>query len=219
MKIIFAAMMFVFSVVAQADEAAMASGVADSATQSIMRPSPAEWKEMSSDQRSAWIDKANEESRIHELERQQKMAQKNIKLDEQIKLRDAAFEKEHLATTPKCSNIRFTGIATPAPDGGSVIAQVFASHDIEDTIARNPIQCRANQFGNSSCTGVAYLQKHKGRIENWDRDSYTIYTQLDFNTGRRGIELTVRRKDSACIDGKFVPIPCGDCGMPRVQPK
>lgn len=113
------------------------------------------------------------------------------------KLADELREKEHQATKPKCTNIRFTGVATP-PLYSRAIAQVLASNDIEDTIARNPIQCRPNQFGNPECTGVAYFQNKKGKIVNWNKDFYVIDTPLDFNTGRANIELSIRRKDAVC---------------------
>lgn len=115
------------------------------------------------------------------------------------KLADELREREHQATKPKCINIQFTGVATPLLYGHAVIAQALSSNDIEDTLARNPIQCRSNQFGNRECTGVAYFQNKKGRIVTWGSEFYIIDTTLDFDTGRRNIELTIRRKDAVCV--------------------
>ncbi len=111
--------------------------------------------------------------------------------------KEAERIKEREATKPKCTNIRFTGIATPPPYA-PVIAQVLASRDIEDTLSRNPIKCKTNQFGNYVCTGVGYFRNHKGVIADWNREFFIINTPIDFNTGRENIGLTIRRKDAVC---------------------
>lgn len=136
----------------------------------------------------------NEDARIRSQEIQEEQQRKYLI----HKQEEAAREAEHQAIKPKCTDILFTGVATPPPYS-RVIAQVLASSDIEDTLARNPIQCRSNQFGNRECTGVDYFQNKKGTIVNWSKDFYIIDTPLDFNTGRANIELSIRRIDAVCV--------------------
>lgn len=182
MKILFIAMMLAFNTMAQAGDQQEASE-----PMSATGGEPLRWSEMSIEEKNVWMDKKGKKQE-EENERRYLIS----------KQQDAAREKEREAAKPKCTNIRFTGVATPPPYG-PVISQVLASRDIEDTIARNPIQCRPNQFGNSVCTGVAYFRGHKGRIVDWNRDFYIINTPLDFNTGRENIELAIRRQDATCI--------------------
>ena len=183
MKIAFIALALVLSTWAQAEEPLRAEDNPLSATSR----EPAKWNEMSTEERNAWMDKK------HKIIQEE--AQRKYLADKQQEAREDA---EREANKPKCTNIRFTGIATPPPYA-QVIAQTLASRDIEDTLARNPIQCRPNQFGNSVCTGVAYFRSHKGRVVDWNKDFFIINTPIDFNTGRENIELTIRRKDATCI--------------------
>lgn len=123
--------------------------------------------------------------------------EKQKELDE--KAREAAAENEHENTKPKCTNIRFTGVAAAAYFS-EYIEQVLASRDIEDTLARNPIQCQGlNMFGDLHCTGLAYFKNHKGRIVDWNRKFYFIDSPVDFNSGRKNMKLAIRRKDAVCL--------------------
>ncbi|HQS59625.1 MAG TPA: hypothetical protein PKZ37_14700 [Gallionellaceae bacterium] len=151
-------------------------------------------QQQDNEQNRAQVDKHNEEVRIRAQELQEEQQRKYLINKQEEAVREAA----HQAIKPKCTDILFTGVATPPPYR-RVIAQVLASNDIEDTLARNPIQCRSNQFGNRECTGVDYFKNKKGKIINWDKDFYIIDTPLDFNTGRANIELSIRRIDAVCV--------------------
>lgn len=124
--------------------------------------------------------------------------------------REAAFEKEHEDTKPKCVNVTFTGIA--AAGNPNFIGQVLASSNIEDTIARNPINCRywgRDYYGYlmgagrrrvmATCNGVGYFKKKRAEIVDWSRAFYTIQTDLDFDTGRKPAELYIQRRNAKCI--------------------
>lgn len=113
---------------------------------------------------------------------------------------DAAFqrqrdeaEKAKEETSPSCSEIVFTGIASAAAP--ALIEQALASSDIEDTLARNPITC--NGF---SCYGIGYFSDQEGRIVNWDRDYYFVNSAVDFNVGRRDILLAIKREGAICVE-------------------
>lgn len=111
-------------------------------------------------------------------------------------------DDDHEATRPKCEQIRFTGIAS-ASGVARVIEQTLASRDIEDALARNPIQCGGNYttiYGiHVPCKGIAYFKNHKGQIIDWDKKYFVIESPVDFNTGRQDIRLTIRRKDAVCM--------------------
>jgi hypothetical protein len=131
--------------------------------------------------------------------------------EREIAKEEAAIKRMRRATKPECMNIRFTGVAAPAPLAitttmlipstgtrpihANIIEYVLASPDIEDTLARNPIRC-TNHY--RSCKGLAYFEDHKGRIVDWNKDLYGIDTAVDFNSGRKDIQLTIRRKDAVC---------------------
>lgn len=121
--------------------------------------------------------------------------------EESEKEERAAIEKnERESTKPKCAAIRFTGVAA-ATYFSEYIDQVLASRDIEDTLARNPIQCHGrNMFGDLNCTGVAYFKNHKGRITDWNKKFYFIDSPVDFNSGRKNIGLAIRRQDAVCAN-------------------
>ena len=229
MKIAFIALALMLSASTEADELPTAvSGVNETNTSSIEEPLsseswplrwdemddnhkrawldkvqyPKEWDKMDNDQRSKWIDRINS---AREIQREKKDKEYREKYEKEYQIRkqkealvDAAREKEHEASKPKCTNIRFTGIATPPPYA-QVIAQALASRDIEDTLARNPIQCRPNQFGNYVCTGIGFFRNQKGVIVDWNRDFFIVNSSIDFNTGRESIGLTIRRKDAVCV--------------------
>ena len=229
MKIVFIALALMLSASTHADELPTAvSGVYEKNTSSFEEPLsaeawplrwdemddnhkrawldkvqyPKEWDKMDNDQRSKWINRINSARGIQSEKKDKEDREKHEKEYQIWKQReslvDAAREKEHQATKPKCINIRFTGIATPPPYG-QVIAQVLTSRDIEDTLARNPIQCKPNQFGNYVCTGAGYFHNHKGVIADWNGEFFIINTSVDFNTGRKNIGLTIRRKDAVCV--------------------
>lgn len=111
---------------------------------------------------------------------------------------DEFGDKEaHEKIKPKCTNIRFTGVAAAGRERD--IEDVLASHDIKDTLARNPIRCHFPGGGlMETCDGVAYFENHKGRIVNWTKKSYLVMSPVDFNDGRKDIRLLVHRKDSRC---------------------
>lgn len=111
------------------------------------------------------------------------------------------FSHTDRGATPKCENIRFTGIAAAA-GVASVIETTLASTDLKDTLARYPIQCNGdfiNMFGqNVPCRGVAYFKNHKGTIIDWDKNYFVILSPVDLNTGREDLSLIIRRKDARC---------------------
>lgn len=188
MKILFVTMMFVFSALAQAgdqQEASVPLGV---------NGYPLRWSEMSIKEKTAWKDK-----------KRQKIEEENerryLNYNRQEALEGAALEKEREATRPKCMNIRFTGIAASAYLG-STIKKVLASEDIEDTVARNKFHCSGLNMGadQARCDGFTFLQNHKGRIMYWDREFYIINTPMDFDIGRRNVELAIRRQDAVCAN-------------------
>jgi TPR repeat protein len=124
--------------------------------------------------------------------------------------REAAFEKDHEDTKPKCVNVTFTGIA--AAGDPKFIGQVLASSNIEDTLARNLISCQYQGGGYygylmgagrrrvmATCNGVGYFKKKRAEIVDWSRAFYTIQTDLDFDTGRKPAELYIQRRDAKCI--------------------
>jgi len=106
-------------------------------------------------------------------------------------------QKEREATTPKCTDILFTGIAMTGYSRGE-IDKVLELRDVGDFLARNPLSCNGIETGRPTCTGFAYLKRHKGWIADWNKDYYFMRTALDFNEGRKDIELTIRRKDARC---------------------
>lgn len=143
------------------------------------------------------IEKERQVKAEEERERTEKEAQIR---KQQEALEDAARAKEKEATKPKCTNIRFTGVVA-ATYFSEYIDQVLASRDIEDTLARNPIQCHGrNMFGDLNCTGVAYFKNHKGRITDWNKQFYFIDSPVDFNSGRKNIGLAIRRQDAVCAN-------------------
>lgn len=173
MKIAFIVLALAFSMGVQAGEIPQTDGVTESATDAQAR---------------------DERLRIA---REEKNKDREATKREENRIR----EQERQATKPECANIRFTGVAT-SPFYRSAIAQVLASRDIEDTLARNPIRCDGeyNIFGKHNCTGVAFFKNHKGRIINWDKSFYIVNTPLDFNIGRRNVELAIRRQDAVCAN-------------------
>lgn len=104
---------------------------------------------------------------------------------------EIAMKAENAAIKPACEFVRFTGIASAATP--QLIEQALASEDIEDTLARNPIQC-----DRMMCYGITNLKNHKGRIVNWNERYLTVAAPIDFNTGRRDILLVIRRGDAVC---------------------
>jgi hypothetical protein len=121
--------------------------------------------------------------------------------EREIAKEEAAIKRMRRATKPECMNIRFTGVAAPVPIFGmypakAAIENVLASPDIEDTLARKPIQCNNGNY--RACQGFAYFEDHKGRILRWDKDLYYVDAAVDFNSGRKNIQLAVRRKDAVC---------------------
>lgn len=125
--------------------------------------------------------------------------QKETQEEADKKTREAAIDKEHEDTKPKCMNIVFTGLAS----GGTPenIGVVLASKNQEDLMARNPLSCnldRQHVFQNRDCRGVAYLRNHKGKIYSWNSSFYFIVTPIDFNGGRDDVYLWIRRKDARC---------------------
>lgn len=199
MKIVFIALALMLSASIEADELPTAPFSDEQALQKktaapLIVEQYRQKQQQDNEQNRAQIDKNNEDARIRAQEIQEEQQRKYLI----HKQEEAAREVAHQAIKPKCTDILFTGVATPPPYS-RVIAQVLASSDIEDTLARNPIQCRSNQFGNRECTGVDYFQNKKGTIVNWNKDFYIIDTPLDFNTGRANMELSIRRIDAVCI--------------------
>lgn len=110
---------------------------------------------------------------------------------------ELAEKAAHEKIKPKCTNVRFTGVAAAGRERD--IEDVLASRDIEDTLARNPIRCNFPGGGMMDmCDGVAYFENHKGRIVNWTKKSYLVMSPVDFNNGRKDIRLLVRRQDAKC---------------------
>lgn len=157
-----------------------------------------------------WIKKAAEAGSAEAV-----LLLSNIQKEEQEKAdkeaKIAAEIKAHEAIKPKCDKVRFSGVATPTQGGW--IEKVLASKDIEDTLARNPILCSFNSGGGDmyanskggiistgmTCRGFGYFRKQRGEIFNWDKEYFTVVTDVDFPTGRKSILLNVRRKDATCI--------------------
>lgn len=145
-------------------------------------------------------------ARADELTAEANSAQDNVAryVAERQAAREARERKRH-AIKPPCLNVRFTGVAVPILSSfdnsphvfSRMIERVLASPDIEDTIARNPIQCR-HGGGVYSCRGYAFFENHKGKIADWDEDTYWVDTAVDFNTGRKNMTLAILKKDAVC---------------------
>lgn len=157
-----------------------------------------------------WIKRAAEagsKEAILLLSNIQKEEQKKTDKNENI----AATKRAHDAIKPKCTKIRFTGVATAGP--WELLETVLASKDIEDMLARNPIVCSSGGMGDMyadsegkvsvspmRCRGFDYFKSKLGTIFNWSAKYLTITTDYDFSIGRRPIMMTIRRGDATCIN-------------------
>lgn len=109
--------------------------------------------------------------------------------------RDAVARAMHAKVRRECPLVRFTGIASASD--ASLIERALGTKDVADALARNPIICRSN----GACYGLAYFTNHPGRMMRDGGDYYVITSPVDFDTGRRDIILSVRKKDSKCLSG------------------
>lgn len=113
----------------------------------------------------------------------------------------AAREKESESAKPQCTNVIFTGVSTSATNGCYILSKAISSHDVGNTLAKYPLECRGRDYvGRPNCSGFAFLREQKGKIVDFDSKCYTIETPLEFESGKKlMVGLSIRRQDATCI--------------------
>lgn len=120
-----------------------------------------------------------------------------------------ARKKEKEKIRPKCKSVYFTGYAAI---NSNHLAQVHHSDTPDELMAYNPIICTKKAWGgrllrdggivnrNSmiNCKGIGYFTHKIGTVIDWSSDILKIQTEVDFNTGRRPLDLYIVRKDAQC---------------------
>jgi hypothetical protein len=142
------------------------------------------------------------DDRKQQATQQAAAAEEKRRQDEQ-KRQDAARERTAALenTKPKCSQIRFAGIAV----GGMPqnLAFIKNSGDVGDILARNPLSCGPNALTQTyTCSGAAYLEQEVAYILGWGEDYYQVATPLDLTRGRKDVMLFIDRQSAQCLDQK-----------------
>lgn len=115
---------------------------------------------------------------------------------------DEEAKAEMLAakSRPKCSTVRFTGIAVGS-DWQS-LDSLRALPDAQQVAERHPLRCGPSGLTQTyTCDGVAELVDQVGYVIAWTETDYQIATSVDLEIGRKDTLLYVNRSDATCVDG------------------
>jgi hypothetical protein len=108
-------------------------------------------------------------------------------------------EREAASSQPKCSVVRFTGIAVGG--NGQSFEAVRTSPDPEDLVARNPLRCGPSGFTQTyACQGAGYVRNQRGYVIAWSKTGYQIATPIQLESGKKDSLVFVQRKDAQCLD-------------------
>ncbi|HSD38666.1 MAG TPA: hypothetical protein VLC92_14220 [Rhodocyclaceae bacterium] len=119
------------------------------------------------------------------------------KLELEAKLQQQQREARQVAdrekSKPTCSTVVVNGIVSAG--SSQLLEAAYAAKDIEDSVARNPIICRGGVAG---CIGVSYQRNNVGQIIDWDPRYFVLNLPIEFDQGRRNINVFARRANAKC---------------------
>ena len=100
------------------------------------------------------------------------------------------FGEERDRLKPRCEVVILNGVVA---ESVGALENFKASKQKESLLERYPLQCNQNV-----CLGMAAVQKVRAQVENWTLNYLYVTVPLNFDNGRRTVNLWIARQSAKC---------------------